>query len=117
MCDVCADVRAYKRGEVSLARVFEFVVVLVEALLEIFPNQVQQEYTAGQLPLHIALQHGLGASVRAVAAAHPAAMFVVDPVSGLLPIEQAVLNVGKDGSLENVDAVNALLRANPAFLE
>ena len=91
--------------------------VLVEALLEIFPNQVQQEYTAGQLPLHIALQHGLGASVRPVAAAHPAAMFVADPVSGLLPIQQAALNVGKDGSFENVDAVNALLRANPSFLE
>ena len=36
--------------------------VLVEALVHIFPNQVQQEYTAGRLPLHIALQHGLGAS-------------------------------------------------------
>jgi hypothetical protein len=27
------------------------------------------------------------------------------------------LNAGKDGSLENIDAVDALLRANPAFLE
>ncbi len=91
--------------------------VFVEALLQIFPNQAQQEYTAGRLPLHIALQHGLGASVRVLASAYPAAMFVSDPVTGRLPIQQAVLNVRIDASLDNVDAVNALLRANPAFLE
>ena len=91
--------------------------VLIEALVQIFPNQVQQEYTAGRLPLHIALQHGLGASVRVLASAYPAAMFVSDPVTGRLPIQQAVLNVRIDASLDNVDAVNALLRANPAFLE
>ena len=72
--------------------------VLVEALVEVFPNQVQQEYTDGRLPLHIALQSNLGASVRLLAAAYPAAMFIaIDPVTGLLPIEQALLNVGNDG--------------------
>ena len=68
------------------------------------------------LPLHAALQHGLGASVRLLASKHPAAMEIADPVSGLFPIEQAILNVGNNGSMENVDAVDALLRANPAFL-
>ena len=38
MCDVCADVRAYKRGEVSLARVFEFVVV--EGVTSVVPQSV-----------------------------------------------------------------------------
>jgi hypothetical protein len=33
-----------------------------------------------------------------------------NPTTGLLPIEQAFLNVGNDGSIENVDAVYALLR-------
>ena len=48
--------------------------------------------------------------------AFPAAMYIADPVTGHLPIEKALLNVGKNESLENVDAVDALLRANPAFL-
>ena len=39
-----------------------------------------------------------------------------DPTTGLFPIEQALLNLGKDGSLENMDAVDALLRACPTFL-
>jgi hypothetical protein len=40
-----------------------------------------------------------------------------DPVTGRLTIEQALLNVGNNESLENVeDAVDALLLANPAFL-
>ena len=43
-------------------------------------------------------------------------MTIADPVTGLLPIEQALLNAGIDGSLENTDAVDALLRADPAFL-
>lgn len=90
--------------------------VLVEALAQVFPNQVQQEYTDGRFPPHIALHYSLGASVRLLASRHPAAMFVVDPVTGHLPIEQALFNEGRDGSLDNVDAVNALLRANPAFL-
>ena len=93
--------------------------VLVQALVEIFPNQVQQEYTRanGRLPLHIALQSNLGASVRLLAITYPAAMFVADPATGYFPIQQAVLNVGKDGSLGNIDAVNVLLRADPAFLD
>ena len=48
---------------------------------------------------------------------YPAAMYISDPVTGLLPIEKAILNLGNDGSLGNVDAVDALLRANPAFVE
>jgi hypothetical protein len=48
---------------------------------------------------------------------YPAAMTICNPFTGLLPIEQALLNVGDDGSLENTDAVDALLRENPAFLE
>jgi hypothetical protein len=40
-----------------------------------------------------------------------------NPITGLLPIEQAFLNVGNDGSIENVDAVYAPLRENPAYLE
>ena len=98
--------------------------VLVEALVQIFQNQIQQVDTNGRLPLHIALQHGLGASVRLLASKYPAAMYIADPFTGLLPIEQAILNVAqkrrkkrKEGSIENVDAVNALLRANPGFLE
>ena len=40
-----------------------------------------------------------------------------DPVTGRLPIEKAILNLGHNESLGNVDAVHALLRADPAFLE
>jgi hypothetical protein len=90
---------------------------LVEALAQVFPNQVQHAAIVGQLPLHVALQSNLGASVRLLASKFPAALYIADPINGLLPIEQAVLNAGKDGSLENIDAANALLRANPAFLE
>ena len=43
-------------------------------------------------------------------------MHIRDSVTGRLPIEQALLNVGKNGSLENIDAVDALLRADPSFL-
>ena len=43
-------------------------------------------------------------------------MTVADPVTGYFPIEQALLNVGNDGSLGNIDAVNVLLRANPSFV-
>jgi hypothetical protein len=42
-------------------------------------------------------------------------LLVADPDSELLPTEQALLNVGKDGSLGDVDAVNGLLRADPVF--
>jgi ankyrin repeat protein len=90
---------------------------LVDALVQVFPNQVQHADIDGQLPLHIALQSNLGASVRLLASKFPAALYIADPINGLLPIEQAILNAGKDGSLENIDAVDALLRANPAFLE
>jgi hypothetical protein len=90
---------------------------LVEALVQVFPNQVQHADVDGQLPLHIALQLNLGASVRLLASKFPAALYIADPINRLLPIEQAILNAGKDGSLENIDAVDALLRANPAFLE
>jgi ankyrin repeat protein len=90
--------------------------VLVEALVQIFQDQIQQVDTNGRFPLHIALQHGLGASVRLLASKHRAAMHITDPVTERLPIEQALLNVGKNDSLENADAVDALLRANPSFL-
>jgi ankyrin repeat protein len=90
--------------------------VLVEALVQIFQNQIQQVDTNGRLPLHIALHHGLGDSVRLLASKHRAAMHIIDPVTGRLPIEQAILNVGKHDSLENADAVDALLRADPSFL-
>jgi hypothetical protein len=43
-------------------------------------------------------------------------MLVGNPVTGYLPIKQALVNVGEDRSLENIDAVDALLQANPAFL-
>ncbi len=92
-------------------------VTLVEALVHVFPNQVQHADIDGQLPLHIALQSNLGASVRLLASKFPAALYIADPINGLLPIEEAILNAGKDGSLENIDAVDALLCANPAFLE
>jgi hypothetical protein len=90
---------------------------LVEALVQVFPNQVQHADVDGQLPLHIALQLNLGASVRLLASKFPAALYIADPINGLLPIEQAILNTGNYGSLENIDAVHSLLRANPAFLE
>jgi hypothetical protein len=90
--------------------------VLAEALVQIFQNQIQQVDTNGRLPLHIALHHGLGASVRLLASKHRAAMHIIDPVTWRLPIEQAILNVGKHDSLENADAVDALLRADPSFL-
>ncbi len=32
-------------------------------------------------------------------------------------MEQAILNVANNGSIENMDAVDALLQANAAFLE
>lgn len=45
-------------------------------------------------------------------------MFIADPVTGILPIEKAILNVATDGSLGNVNAVDALVRADPvAFLQ
>jgi hypothetical protein len=47
------------------------------------------------------------ASVRILTDMFPAAMFLPDPVSGLLPIQQPLLNVGDDGSFENIDAVDA----------
>ena len=85
--------------------------VLVKALMEVFQNQVHQQDNDGRVPLHVALLHsGHGASVRIVTDAYPAAMSIPDPVTGLLPIEQALLNVGDDGSLENTDAVDSLLR-------
>jgi hypothetical protein len=37
--------------------------VLVEGLMQIFQDQIQQVDMNGRFPLHIALQHGLGASV------------------------------------------------------
>ena len=52
-----------------------------------------------------------------LASTHPAAMEIADPVTGLFPIEQAILNLGNNESLGNVDAVHALLRADPAYLE
>jgi hypothetical protein len=43
-------------------------------------------------------------------------MYVADPVTGHLPLEQALLNIGNDALLGNVDAVNAFLQANLGFL-
>jgi hypothetical protein len=90
--------------------------VLAEALVQVFQTQIQQVDTNGRFPLHIALQHGFGALVRLLVLKHGAAMHIIDPVTGRLPIEQAILNVGKHDSLENADAVDALLRADPSFL-
>ena len=95
--------------------------VLVEALLEIFPDQVSQPVhlfsfilpTLGRLPLHIALESGLGESVRLLATKYPEALEITDPVTGLLPIQHAILNASKDGSLANIDAVDALLTIDP----
>ena len=70
----------------------------------------------GRFPLHIALQHGLDASVRLLASKHQAAMPITDPVTGRLPIEQALLNVDENDSLENADALDTLLRVDPSFL-
>jgi hypothetical protein len=83
--------------------------------MQSFQNQIQQVDTDGHMPLHITLQHGLGASVRLFAYKYPVAMYIADPIDGLSPIEQAILNVAKNESIENVDVVNALLRANPRF--
>ena len=90
--------------------------VLVKSLLEVFPNQASQQDDDGRFPLHIALNSGHGSSVRILAEAHPAAMTRIDPVTGLLSMEQALLNIGDDGSLENVDAVYALFRADRSGL-
>jgi hypothetical protein len=49
---------------------------LVEALVQTFLNQVQQEYMDAHFPLHIALRSGLGASVRLLASTYPAAMLL-----------------------------------------
>jgi hypothetical protein len=83
--------------------------------MQSFQNQIQQVDTNGHMPLHITLQHGLSASVRLFASKHPVAMYIANPIDGLLLIEQAILNVAKNESIENVDVVNALLRANPGF--
>jgi hypothetical protein len=49
---------------------------------------------------------------------YPVAIFIGDPVKECLPMmEQAILNVANNGSIENMDAVDALLQANAAFLE
>jgi hypothetical protein len=48
---------------------------------------------------------------------YPAAMAICNPFIGLLPIEQALLNVGDDGSLGNTDVVDALLRESPASFD
>jgi ankyrin repeat protein len=90
--------------------------VLVEILMQIFQNQIQQVDLNGRFPLHIALQHGLDASVRLLASKHRAAMHITDPVTGCLTIEQVLLNVGKNDSLENADALDTLLQADPSFL-
>mmetsp|Transcript_2528 Transcript_2528/g.4594 ORF Transcript_2528/g.4594 Transcript_2528/m.4594 type:complete len:369 (-) Transcript_2528:106-1212(-) len=90
--------------------------VLVEALMQIFQSQIQQVETNGRFPLHFALKRGLGASVRLLASKHRAAMHIRDSVTGRLPIEQALLNVGENDSLENADALDTLLRADPSFL-
>jgi hypothetical protein len=39
-------------------------------------------------------------------------MYIADPVTKHLSLEKALLNIGNDASLGNVDAVNALLQAN-----
>jgi hypothetical protein len=44
-------------------------------------------------------------------------MYIAYPITGHLPLEKALLNIGNDASLGNVDAVNALIQANPGFLE
>jgi hypothetical protein len=54
--------------------------VLIEALVQIFQDQIQQVDTNGRFPLHIALQRGLGALVRLLASKHRAAMHITDPV-------------------------------------
>jgi hypothetical protein len=46
-----------------------------------------------------------------------ASVRLIDPVTKHLSLEKALLNIGNDASLGNVDAVNALLQANPGFLE
>lgn len=68
--------------------------------------------------MHVALRSNHGASVRPPLAEdeHRRVTDVEDPLTGRLPMEQALLNLGGDASLENADAVDALSRANPAFL-
>jgi hypothetical protein len=92
--------------------------LLVHALLKVSPDQtcLQQQDVHGRFPLHVALHSEFGASVRILASAYPAAISIADPVTGHLPIEQALLNAARNESLENADAVDVLLRADPAFL-
>jgi hypothetical protein len=46
-----------------------------------------------------------------------ASVRLIDPVTKHLSLEKALLNIGNDASLGNVDAVNSRLQANPGFLE
>jgi hypothetical protein len=85
--------------------------VLVEALVIFFQIKYIKDI------LHISLQSNVGASVRLLVDPYRATMDIFEPHHRLLPIEQVFLNVGNDGLIENVDAVYALLRENPAYLE
>jgi hypothetical protein len=91
VCTVLAPRLEPGHDDFILHRAFEAKCphVLVEALVQIFQNQIQQVDTNGRLSLHIALHHGLGASVRLLASKHRAAMHIIDPVTGRLPIEQS----------------------------
>lgn len=104
--------RRSRRSLLRQALVESYPSFIVEALVKV----LYQKDVNGCLPLHIVLQCGLGSLVRLLFDAHPAAIDDADPVTGLFPIEQALLNVGEDASLENTDAVDTLLRAKPDFL-
>lgn len=55
------------------------LVVLVEALVNLFSDQVHQEYSNGCLPLHISLQSIVGASVRLLVDPYRAPMDIFEP--------------------------------------
>jgi len=90
--------------------------ILFEALLELFPEHVTQVDLYGRLPLHVALWSHCGRAMRALVAAHSEAVTIVDPLTQMRPVEKALWNVARNGTVENVDSLYAMLQANPACI-
>jgi hypothetical protein len=73
---------------------------------QVFPNQVPHADIDGQLPFAYCFtiqSWCIGLTPCLLVSFRQHCMHIADdPMNGLLPIEQAILNAGKDGSLEDI---------------
>jgi hypothetical protein len=90
----------------------------IRALLGNDGSMASKPNSQGRLPLHIAIENGLGwnEGTAVIYRAYPAAVSVRDPVTGLFPFLAAAAQGTHHGSIISLGCCHLLLKADPSVL-